>query len=137
MVHNDTIKIADLGLSKQLLAEKSSETNEVRGIMPYIDPQALNDSTYKLDKRSDVYSVGVLIWEISSGHPPFERSTALAIMLSVISGKREIPVINTPSEYQSLYTKCWDNDPDKRPLVKDVSEALNNMKLLSQEESLP
>ncbi|GBC07027.1 hypothetical protein RclHR1_00720036 [Rhizophagus clarus] len=118
---------ADLGLSKQL-ADISNGINEIKGVIPYIDPQALKNNDYKLDKKSDVYSVGVLLWEISSGRPPFEKSINKAsMMLSIVSGNREKPVTNTPLEYQSLYIRCWDDDPDKRPSIKDVSEKLKKI----------
>ncbi|PKC74891.1 kinase-like protein [Rhizophagus irregularis] len=129
LVHDHTIKIADLGLSKQL-AEMSHGINEIKGVVPYIDPQALKNNEYKLDKKSDVYSVGVLLWEISSERPPFEKSTnKVSTMLSIVTGNREQPVTNTPLEYQSLYIKCWDDDPKKRPSMKDVSEKLKKMNL--------
>ncbi|CAB4495287.1 unnamed protein product [Rhizophagus irregularis] len=93
----------------------------------------VHDHTIKiadLDKKSDVYSVGVLLWEISSERPPFEKSTnKVSTMLSIVTGNREQPVTNTPLEYQSLYIKCWDDDPKKRPSMKDVSEKLKKMNL--------
>lgn len=131
-----TIKIADLGLSKQL-AEMSHGINEIKGV-PYIDPQAFKNNEYKLDKKSDVYSVGVLLWEISSERPPFEKSTnKVFTMLSIVTGNREQPVTNTPLEYQSLYIKCWDDDPKKRPSMKDVSEKLKKMNLNYKSQPQP
>ncbi|CAB4433816.1 unnamed protein product [Rhizophagus irregularis] len=51
------------------------------------------------------------------------------IKIADLAGNREKPVINTPLEYQSLYIKCWDDDPNKRPSMKDVSEKLKKMNL--------
>jgi hypothetical protein len=114
----------------------STGINEIRGVVPYIDPQALKNNEYKLNKKSDVYSVGVLLWEISSGRPPFEKSINKAsTMLSIVAGKREKPVTNTPLEYQSLYIKCWDDDPNQRPSIKGVSEELRKMN--PKHKSLP
>ncbi|CAI2201327.1 3880_t:CDS:2, partial [Funneliformis geosporum] len=39
--------------------------------IPYVDPKLLNDKCYTLNKKSDVYSVGVLLWQLSSGRSPF------------------------------------------------------------------
>ncbi|CAB4434166.1 unnamed protein product [Rhizophagus irregularis] len=70
--------------------------NEIKGVVPYIDPQAFKNNEYKLDKKSDVYSVGVLFLEISSERPPFEKSTnKVSTMLSIVTGNREQPVTNT------------------------------------------
>ena len=42
-------------------------------MIPYIDPKKLNNQNYKLNKKSDVYSIGVLMWQISSGCEPFKN----------------------------------------------------------------
>ena len=63
------IKLADLGLSRRI--EEVSHSSII-GMLPYIDPQHLKNGQYKENTKSDVYSVGVLLWEISSGRQPFE-----------------------------------------------------------------
>jgi hypothetical protein len=55
-----------------------------------------------------VYSVGVLLWEISSGRQPFEsfddHYKRAALLLEITNGKREIPIHNTPIDYVNIYT---------------------------------
>ena len=59
MIHQYTIKLADLGCSHQQGSNK--ELSNPRGIMPYIDPKILNnDKGYELTKKSDIYSLGVI-----------------------------------------------------------------------------
>ena len=61
---------------------------------------------YSLNEKSDIYSVGVLLWEISSGQPPFcnePYDIGLAMEIS-IQGYREKPVPNTPESYVKIYT---------------------------------
>lgn len=74
-VHQNKIKLADFSLSRRL-DEVSSPVKEVIEMLPYIDPllfeETNNKQCYKANKKSDVYSVGVLLWEISSGRLPFE-----------------------------------------------------------------
>jgi serine/threonine protein kinase len=73
-------------------------------MLPYIDPQHFKNDQYKSSKKSDVYSVGMLLWEISSGRQPFEsfdKSAALKVEIS--NGKREAPVSDTPNGYNDIY----------------------------------
>jgi hypothetical protein len=63
---------------------------------------------YKDDEKSDVYSVGVLLWEISSGKKPFEsydmNHDKMALTSLVLGGKRETPIVGTPDDYINIYT---------------------------------
>ena len=104
-MHQKTIKLADFGLSKKI-AEASSNASKILGMIPYVDPKNLNEGqNYKLNKKSDVYSIGVLLWQISSGHGPFhDIDYGLSFILSIIHGKREKIIDGTPVEYSNLYT---------------------------------
>ncbi len=85
----------------------SSKQSKLFGIVPYVDPKRFgkrkknNDSTQisSFNEKSDVYSIGVLLWEISSSRPPFstdgdEYDIDLAIEIS--QGLREDPIPDTP-----------------------------------------
>ena len=71
-----------------------------------MDPKSFNKSqNYKLNKKSDVYSVGVIMWQISSGHQPFENIEYDAnLILAIQKGEREKIIDGTPIEYSNLYT---------------------------------
>ena len=73
---------------------------------PYIDPKILMDSdTLKLNEKSDVYSIGVLLWEISSGIPPFhEKTNKICLIYEISQGLREEIISDTPNDYANLYT---------------------------------
>ena len=75
-------------------------------MVPYIDPKSLNDKHYKLNKKSDIYSIGVLMWQISSGRQPFyaeHSSHNLGLMIEILDGRREKIINGTPVEYSNLY----------------------------------
>ena len=75
-------------------------------MVPYIDPKILMDSkNLKLNEKSDVYSIGVLLWEISSGKPPFNENTnKISLIYDISQGQREEIIPDTPSDYAKLYT---------------------------------
>ena len=73
-----------------------------------MDPKSFDGNekqsqNYKLNKKSDVYSVGVLMWQISSGRRPFCSKGVVRLTLDILNGKRENVIDGTPVEYSNLY----------------------------------
>ncbi|RIB08679.1 kinase-like domain-containing protein, partial [Gigaspora rosea] len=79
-------------------------------------------------RKSDIYSFGIILWEISSGKPPF-KSFELGVVLCayIVQGHREKPVEGALPQYVELYEQCWDNDPDIRPDTESILETLNKL----------
>jgi serine/threonine protein kinase len=110
-VHQKRIKLADFGLSKKI-AEASNNTVEVFGVIPYVDPKSFNNhydqsQHYKLSKKSDIYSIGVIMWQISSGRKPFYDEVVkydVSLALAIKGGKREKIIDGTPIEYSNIFT---------------------------------
>src|SRR5947209_6905881 len=123
LVHNDKLVIADFGLSGQLTVKVTSNS-------AYVEPQCYKQDNYIRDKKSDIYSLGVLLWEITSGYPPFSRISAFD------SDSREQPIIGTPSAYINLYQKCWNNDPNLRPNIDNVFDILETISREKSENEL-
>jgi len=117
--------ITDFGLSKNLAEQ--APYSEIRGIHGYIEPQCYKNRRYKRNKKSDIYSLGVLIWEISSGRVPFSDDDQISIAIHIRDGLRETPVENTPLVYQQLYQECWSEEPDLRPEINKVYETLTQL----------
>ncbi|KAF0467440.1 map kinase kinase kinase [Gigaspora margarita] len=95
LIHQKKPKIADLGLSKQINETSMNSNSIVRGMPAYVEPQCILKKEYQRDKRSDVYSAGVILWEISSGKPPFENLSDGMIYINVIQEKREESIEET------------------------------------------
>ena len=106
--------MADFGLSKKI-TEASNYSKDVFGILPYVDPRCLNDicsikdgdQSYVINTKSDVYSIGVLFWQLSSGCRPFYTENEqydASLAMEIKDGKREDIIENTPLEYSNLYT---------------------------------
>ncbi|CAI2179071.1 11925_t:CDS:2 [Funneliformis geosporum] len=120
LVHQKKIKLADFGLSRKITEDSSSES-KIFGVIPYVDPKCLNDKSCKKDKKSDVYSVGVLMWQISSGRSPFYYDNYDGgLIINIIRGQREEIIPGTPIKYSNLYEECWKNEPNVRPNIREV-----------------
>ncbi|CAB4393816.1 unnamed protein product [Rhizophagus irregularis] len=83
-----------------------------------------------LNKKSVVYSVGVLIWQISSGRRPFYAENVeydISLVLAIQGGAREKIIEGTPIKYSDLYTECWKHEPNERPNIKDIVLILKSL----------
>src|SRR4051794_27927936 len=157
LVHQETIKLVDFGLSRKIIESTTTSTFQLAGMLPYVDPQCLknnNNQVYKPNKKSDIYSVGILLWELTSGRPPFSdldvHYQKHALMFDIIDGTREEPIPDTPDKYVNLYkgknisiylhvfkflliiylfAECWQDDPKSRPDIQDVKTKLIGMLL--------
>ncbi|RGB36197.1 kinase-like domain-containing protein [Rhizophagus diaphanus] len=138
LVYKDIIKLTDFGLSKRI----KEASNQKSDMIPYIDPKkfAISNKMYLLNKKSDVYSIGVLLWEISSGQPPFKDEIYDAnLATKILQGYREKIVPNTLINYSNLYIECWNCEPDDRPdmiqvfakLKEIITKSVNFKQLLS------
>ncbi|RIA85478.1 kinase-like domain-containing protein [Glomus cerebriforme] len=126
VIHKGEAKIIDLGIAKSTETETNLHSS-VLGMIPYIDPKLLENCFYKYDKRSDIYSLGVLMWELSSGVPPFNNNDVKLLAIHLINGQREVPIPNTPEEYLKLYQSCWNREPAVRPSIEKVFNKLEKM----------
>ncbi|PKY60880.1 hypothetical protein RhiirA4_520238, partial [Rhizophagus irregularis] len=86
--------------------------------------------------KSDIYSIAILMWEISSGQPPFinyEHDYYLA--MNIVNGIRPKIVLGTPLEYKNLMKRCWDTDPSKRPDIYTLVDKICEINLFYQSQS--
>ncbi|POG73689.1 kinase-like domain-containing protein, partial [Rhizophagus irregularis DAOM 181602=DAOM 197198] len=79
-------------------------------------PEILRKKPYT--PASDIYSFSMIMWEFTSGIPPFNHEAHdHHFILSVYEGKRPKIMKNTPKCYVDLMIKCWDSNPSNRPTI--------------------
>jgi serine/threonine-protein kinase len=112
------IKVADFGIARALGAgveQGLTQTGAVMGTATYFSPeQAQGVST---DQRSDIYSLGVVMYEMLSGVPPFTGENAVAIAYKQVH-ERAMPLdqrlTSAPPEVAAIVAKCMEKSPDDR-----------------------
>ncbi|UZO21744.1 uncharacterized protein OCT59_014129 [Rhizophagus irregularis] len=135
LVHQKNIKLADFGLSRKITKDSSNAYNtSLHGAVPYLDPKSFNnlkvndEQNYVLNKKSDVYSIGVLMWQISSGRIPFDTEIHdVTLAIGILCGRREKIVEGTPKKYSDLYKECWKHEEIERPDMKEVVSLLKSL----------
>ncbi|CAB4411490.1 unnamed protein product [Rhizophagus irregularis] len=132
LLHQNTIKVADFGYS----CLKGSDNNNAGtyGVIPYIDPKFFETHShpYRTTEKCDIYSLGVLFWELTSRKSPFDFENKKddehpSIILTILDRLREEPVKNTNAIFVELYQKCWEHEPDKRPDIHQVNSELDSI----------
>ncbi|POG74691.1 kinase-like domain-containing protein, partial [Rhizophagus irregularis DAOM 181602=DAOM 197198] len=102
--------ISDLGFCGP--ADKPLKS--IYGNLPYIAPEVIVGKGYI--SASDIYSIAMIMWEISSGQPPFANyEDDYDLAMDIVNGMRPKFVSGTPLKYKELMEQCWDADPTKRP----------------------
>src|SRR5205823_14989798 len=115
--------ISDLGLSKPIDYLKSN--NDVYGVIPYMAPEVLRGKPYI--PASDIYSFAMIMWELTSGVPPFDdRTHDFHLSLSICKGERPEIIEGTPQCYIDLMKKCWDLNPLRRPTTSELKFIIIN-----------
>ncbi|CAB5181749.1 unnamed protein product [Rhizophagus irregularis] len=118
--------IGDFGLSRP--ANITSSNNKIYGVIPYVAPEIFVGKAFS--KESDIYSMGMIMWELTSGCKPFADSEHNAdLILKIVDGKQPEITNDTPECYVNLMKKCWDSDSSKRPHIKEIRKTIEKRKL--------
>ncbi|GBC52741.2 kinase-like domain-containing protein [Rhizophagus irregularis DAOM 181602=DAOM 197198] len=128
VIHEKNAIITDFGISKNQNNQTSTAYVGNFGIITYMEPKRFKDANFPYTKSSDIYSFGVLMWEISSGCPPFKDcDDKVALAISINTGTRENTVPDTPNEYEKLYRNCWKQEPEQRPTIIEILNEFEKM----------
>mmetsp|Transcript_26899 Transcript_26899/g.25959 ORF Transcript_26899/g.25959 Transcript_26899/m.25959 type:complete len:121 (+) Transcript_26899:1-363(+) len=99
------------------------------GTFHWMAPEILENKAYT--NKADVYSYGIVLWELICREPPFKNYNAHDIIYRVINYKERpsysaIPP-DCPKDLLSIMGKCWDQNPDNRPPFEDIIRGLKKI----------
>jgi eukaryotic-like serine/threonine-protein kinase len=116
------VKVLDFGISRRLESSGGDETTRFdkswesqhtfTGTLPYVAPEVLKGE--EADARSDIWSLGVLLFEMAAGKRPFRGATAYELSAAIL--RERTPAINPglPPVLQGVIDRCLDKDPGQR-----------------------
>jgi serine/threonine protein kinase/ActR/RegA family two-component response regulator len=135
-------KLLDFGIARVAMEAVVGGTltldGSILGTPAYMAPERLRGLKY--DERSDIYSVGVMLYQMLTGHMPFETEgrDALAIINIQLTTEPPLPRVfqpELPVEVEHLLLRTLGKDPDERPTPKECAETLRALALGAPEPS--
>ena len=91
---DDFVKVVDFGISKVLSSQsKLTRTHQLMGTPLYMAPEQVDEKSAAVDLRVDVYAMGVILFEMLTGHPPFTGETLTGLLLKIL--QEPPPVLGT------------------------------------------
>ncbi|XP_072919950.1 mitogen-activated protein kinase kinase kinase 10 [Hemitrygon akajei] len=117
---NKTLKITDFGLAREW---HRTTKMSAAGTYAWMAPEVIKLSLFS--KSSDVWSFGVLLWELLTGEVPYREIDGLAVAYGVAVNKLTLPIPSTcPEPFGKLMEDCWSSDAHSRPSFRDIVSQL-------------
>ncbi|KAH0623918.1 hypothetical protein JD844_007117 [Phrynosoma platyrhinos] len=117
VTHNDTVKISDFGTSKEL-SDKSTKMS-FAGTVAWMAPEVIRNEP--VSEKVDIWSFGVVLWELLTGEIPYKDVDSSAIIWGVGSNSLHLPVPSTcPDGFKILMKQTWQSKPRNRPSFRQT-----------------
>ncbi|XP_051120549.1 uncharacterized protein LOC127244179 [Andrographis paniculata] len=119
-------KVGDFGLSK--IKRNTLVSGGVRGTLPWMAPELLNGSATRVSEKVDVYSFGIVLWELLTGQEPYANMHCGAIIGGIVKNTLRPPIPEwCDPKWRKLMEQCWSADPEARPSFTEIAKKLRSM----------
>jgi tRNA A-37 threonylcarbamoyl transferase component Bud32 len=128
VTYEGDVKLLDFGVAKAATQSAQTEVGVLKGKLSYMSPEQIRGE--EIDKRSDIFSIGVVLWELITGKRLFPKDTDLKVMLKIIEGNVPLPstlVKNCPPELESIVMRALATEPaDRWQSARDMQAAIES-----------
>ena len=114
VLKNGSVKVTDFGIAR-VMSKSNTLTKEALGSVHYISPEQAKGG--RVDSRSDIYSLGVVMYEMITGRPPYDGESPVAVAIQHINGGARMPSVlnpNIPAGLEQILMKAMAHDPGNR-----------------------
>ncbi len=129
ITHHGTVKLMDFGIAKIQRITSMTQTGMFMGSPSYMSPEQVRGRD--VDPRSDIYSLGVLFYELITGKLPFTGSSTADIAMRILNGDFAHPrfiMAGIPDSIDRCIVQCMSLQPENRPqTIEAVGEAIDNL----------
>ncbi|XP_030050863.1 mitogen-activated protein kinase kinase kinase 12 [Microcaecilia unicolor] len=117
ITYDDMVKISDFGTSKEL-SDKSTKMS-FAGTVAWMAPEVIRNEP--VSEKVDIWSFGVVLWELLTGEIPYKDVDSSAIIWGVGSNSLHLPVPSScPDGFKILLRQCWNSKPRNRPSFRQI-----------------
>uniref|UniRef100_A0A8C7D5V2 Mitogen-activated protein kinase kinase kinase n=1 Tax=Oncorhynchus kisutch TaxID=8019 RepID=A0A8C7D5V2_ONCKI len=117
ITHDDLVKISDFGTSKELI-DKSMKMS-FAGTVAWMAPEVIRNEP--VSEKVDIWSFGVVLWEMLTGEVPYKDVDSSAIIWGVGNNSLNLPIPKScPDGFKILLRQCWNCKPRNRPSFRQI-----------------
>uniref|UniRef100_A0A3Q3FI71 Mitogen-activated protein kinase kinase kinase 12 n=1 Tax=Labrus bergylta TaxID=56723 RepID=A0A3Q3FI71_9LABR len=117
ITYDDSVKISDFGTSKEL-SDKSTKMS-FAGTVAWMAPEVIRNEP--VSEKVDIWSFGVVLWEMLTGEVPYKDVDSSAIIWGVGNNSLQLPVPDScPDSFKLLLRQCWNCKPRNRPSFRQI-----------------
>lgn len=134
LLKDGTIKVTDFGIARFSSNETQTMTDRAIGSVHYISPEQARGSI--IDEKADLYSVGIMLYEMITGKLPFEADNAVSVAIMQMQATPKLPrEINPdiPKGLEQIIMHSMEKDPSRR--YESAEEMMNDIQKLQEDPS--
>ncbi|XP_071963970.1 uncharacterized protein [Antedon mediterranea] len=127
LVFGDTIKLTDFGLSNFKLDVTSTTSRNVRGTIIWMSPEVMDEAEGVDYFKAEVYSLGIVLWELYYKRKPYEHLSMARITQHVLNKGHPEMDDTCDVRLRDVMLNCWNYQPDQRPNAEQILTSLDNV----------